>query len=117
MPARRTENRCAKSKVPQRDSPHRGEGRRHAAGACDYVDRQSARLGVLQHSGERMERSKTKAGSEAFSQELNVFASFAENPDLHLRFLISLVDVNAQIVQLLDQFLQIFRLELGQVKG
>src|SRR5271156_1855427 len=101
MPARRTENRCPKSKVAQCDSPHRGQGRRHVAAPCNYLDRQSARLGVLQHSGQRMDSCQTKAGGEASAHELNVSCSLAENPDLHLRFLISLVDVYAQIVQLL----------------
>ena len=44
-------------------------------------------------------------------------ALFTEDTNLHFRVLIFLIDVDRQIVQLLDEFLEVFRFDLRQVDG
>src|SRR5208283_4174539 len=59
---------------------------------------------------------KGRLTSAASTRDLTDRDSLAENPDLHLRVVIPLINVYAQVAELLDQLLQIFRLEPCQIK-
>src|SRR5271155_5717682 len=63
-----------------------------------------------------MAQCKEKPGIEASAGEITARCSLAKNSNLHLRLLILLIHIDTEVTELLDQVLQIFRLDLSQVE-